>query len=508
MAIHTFAAVDVGSYELGLKIFEISRGKGIREVDHLERRIDLGSDTFYTGKISHRHVLQVGEVLRDFHSIMETYRCEDYKAYGTSAIREMTNASLVLRQWEQMSGIHVDVISNSEQRFLDYKSVASRGQQFNDFIKESCAIVDIGGGSLQISWFDEDRLSATQNMPLGVLRLYDRVRQIDARTDQFEGLVEEIVGAQIETFKKLYLGARKIHNLIIIDDHMSNFMQSRGMEIVSAEKLQVLLSQTRESSLHNIGSSLGLSDEALNLLYITGIMVNYICRSFGADKIWGTGVTLCDGIAYEYAEKHRILPPSHDFDEDILACTSEISKRYMGSETRSDTLENIATKIFDATKKIHGMGAREKLLLRISARLHDCGKYISMANIGECGYDIIMATEIIGLSHKEREIVANVVRYNHSEFVYYEEQENVTDLDLDSYMTITNLTAILQLANGLDRSHKQKFGDIRIQVRGDKMVITVRQGVDITLEKGMIKHRADFFEEVLGLTPVIRQSNR
>ena len=72
----------------------------------------------------------------------------------------------------------------------------------------------------------------------------------------------------------------------------------------------------------------------------------------------------------------------------------------------------------------------------IAALLHDCGKYISMVNLGECSYSIVMATEIIGLSHKEREIVANVVKYNHQEFDYYEELGTTTTLDPQAYLTI------------------------------------------------------------------------
>ncbi len=117
-----------------------------------------------------------------------------------------------------------------------------------------------------------------------------------------------------------------------------------------------------------------------------------------------------------------------------------------------------------------------------------------------------MSTEIIGLSHIEREIVANVVKFNHSDFIYFEEQQNASDLDEAAYQTIAKLTAILRIANGLDRSHKQKFGDIRVHIQGDRMILTVQAGIDITLEKGMISHRADFFEEVFGLTPVIKQA--
>ena len=98
----------------------------------------------------------------------------------------------------------------------------------------------------------------------------------------------------------------------------------------------------------------------------------------------------------------------------------------MGSRKRSETLEQIAMNIFEAMKKIHGLDKRAGLLLRLAALLHDCGKYISLANLGECSYNIIMSTEIIGLSHTEREIVANVVKYNHLEFDYYESMNKGT----------------------------------------------------------------------------------
>ena len=75
---------------------------------------------------------------------------------------------------------------------------------------------------------------------------------------------------------------------------------------------------------------------------------------------------------------------------------------------------NLCLNIFDSMKKVHGMGARERLLLQIAALLHDCGKYISMGNVSECSYQIIMSTDIIGLSSLERQMLACAVRYNTS----------------------------------------------------------------------------------------------
>ncbi len=89
----TFAAIDVGSYELAMKIFEISAKSGIREIDHIRHRIDLGTDTYANGKISNERVDELCRVLRDYGEIMKGYRVDAYKAYGTSAIRDAEVAS-------------------------------------------------------------------------------------------------------------------------------------------------------------------------------------------------------------------------------------------------------------------------------------------------------------------------------------------------------------------------------------------------------------------------------
>ena len=147
----TFAAIDVGSYELAMKIFEISAKSGIREIDHIRHRIDLGTDTYANGKISNERVDELCRVLRDYGEIMKGYRVDAYKAYGTSAIREMDNRMILLDQIAQRTGITIECISNSEQRFLDYKSIASKGDVFNRIIEKGTAIVDIGGGTADIA---------------------------------------------------------------------------------------------------------------------------------------------------------------------------------------------------------------------------------------------------------------------------------------------------------------------------------------------------------------------
>ena len=191
-----FAAIDVGSYELAMKVFTISRSGGMKEVDHVRHRIEIGTDTYMTGKISKAHMDELCEVLLDFKKIMGTYKVDDYRAYGTSALRESENMTIILEQIRNRTGIEINVISNSEQRFLNYKAVASKGADFDRIIEKSTAIVDIGGGSMQISIFNKDSLVTTQNLKLGVLRLRGRLRKLQAGSLHFEELVEEMVNNQ------------------------------------------------------------------------------------------------------------------------------------------------------------------------------------------------------------------------------------------------------------------------------------------------------------------------
>ena len=162
------------------------------------------------------------------------------------------------------------------------------------------------------------------------------------------------------------------------------------------------------------------------------------------------------------------------------------------------------------------MGKRERLLLQIAVLLHACGKFISMKNSNECAYNIIMSTEIIGLSHLEREIVANVVRYNIRDFdydhVHLEEgvfRSGMTEMDIGKVnIIIAKLTAILRLANSMDRSHLQKLVGCRMSVKENKLIITTDYAGDISLERMSFEQKADFFEEIYGIRPILKQKRK
>ena len=510
MAVRTFAAIDVGSYELGMKIFEFSGKGNVKEIDHIRHSIELGTDTYQNGIITTDHMDELCDVLSDFSSIMRSYRVDDYKAYGTSAIRETKNTEIIAEQIKLRTGIRLDVLSNSEQRFLHYKAAAIKGSRFDEFIREGCAIVDIGGGSIQISLFDNEALVTTQNIRLGVLRAMDMLAALQPKTRDMEGILKELVDNQLQVFRKLYLKGRSIKNLILIDDYVSTMLYHKGSKDRSftSEGFKEMYMKLRTMTKGEISKEYGINEETVPLLLPALTLVGRVIKITKAENVWSPGISLCDGMAYEYAEKEKLVRYRHDFENDIIACAKAMSKRYQGNEDRNALIEQVACDLFDATRKIHGMGKRDKLLLRIASLLNDCGRYVSIEAGAECGYDIIMATEMIGLSHTEREIVANIVRFNKMQFEYYGEIAAESLIDKGSYLKIAKLSALFRIADGICRSYRTKVNDVRFSVKGDELVVNVYTVDDIDLEQGFFFRKASLFEEVFSIRPVLKYKRR
>ena len=128
-----------------------------------------------------------------------------------------------------------------------------------------------------------------------------------------------------------------------------------------------------------------------------------------------------------------------------------------------------------------------------------------MSQSAECSYNIIMATEVIGLSHMEREILANIVRFNSGNVMPFEELAVSSLLERTEYMTIIKLTAILRMANALDRSHKQKIKEIKVNIKDNHTIqIVVDSPEDLTLEQALFKEKTELFEEVYSLKPILK----
>ncbi len=513
-----FAAIDVGSYEIGMKIFELSRKNGVKEIDYIRHRIDLGTDSYNTGKLSYERMDELCSVLKGFKEIMDSYHADSYRAFGTSAIRETDNTKVILDQIKLRTGLTVLPLSNSEQRFLDYKSVALKSRDFHNIISSGTAFIDIGGGSTQVSLFDSSKLIASVNLRLGILRLRRSLKELAPASYNYEELLSELIENEIHTLKKMYLKKLEIRNIIVVDDHLPYILyklsengidrtalnrDNAGRSVTAAQFVR-FIDTLKQMSGEQVAKEVGIPMESASLLIPSAFIIKHMIKTMGAEKIYVPGVSLSDGIAYDYAEKNKIIRSDHDFGLDIISSVENISARYRGSQNTGDLLSKSALAVFDGMKKYHGLDGRGRLLLEIASRLRDVGRFVSLASPGSCAFPIIMGTEIIGLSHLEREMVAVIVSSSYPKDLSYEDVME-TGFDEKNYITVVKLTAILRLSSGMVRNYKRKFNGVKAAVKDKELIITVDTEDDIALERGLFFEKTGLFEEVFGLKPVLRK---
>ena len=115
---------------------------------------------------------------------------------------------------------------------------------------------------------------------------------------------------------------------------------------------------------------------------------------------------------------------------------------------------------------------------------------------------------MIGLSHAEREIVANIVRFNKTQFRYYNEVATTSLIDKENYIKIAKLSAMFRIADGVCRSYRTKVNDVRFSVKGNELIINVFTVDDIDLEQGFFYRKASLFEEVFSVKPVLKYKRR
>ena len=513
MAVKMFAAVTIGSTETELKIFEFTARRGMKEIEWVSTRLNLGVDAYSMGRISRDNIEELCKVLLDFKRIMNGYKVDAYKICATSAFRESRNMTIMRDYIEKQTGLKIDVLSNSEQRFVDYKSIASVTTEFETIIQNPAAIVDIGGNSTQISLFDKDKLITTQNIRVGSLTTRERLAPLEKNREHFASMIEEILNHELAGFAKLYQKDRQIKNLIIVGGNLMELMRSfakanRKITSITRAQFDEMYDRIIHMSQSEIAATFGIEADQSGMVIPSMIFCRCMMENFGSETLWLPGISISDGLAYDYGVKNRLISSCHSFEEDIIAAARSISKRYKCSQAHIRNLEEIGLQVFDKLKNVHGMGKRERLLLQISIILHNCGKFISLEDVSECAYNIIMATEIIGLSHIEREQIAYTVKYNTSRFVYYDEQTIRSALSRDEYLVVAKLTAILRLVNALDRTHKQKCKDVTVTLREHELKILVASQEDLSLEIGTFREKAEFFEEVFNVHPVIKQKKQ
>lgn len=504
----TYAAIVIGSKNIIMRVYNISSGQ-IRRIDSIRHEYELGKEAYTKKHITFEQIEEICTVLLDFKNRLTEYGADKYTCYGTSVIRRASNQYAVLNHIKIRTGMDVIMLSNSEIRFLMYKGIQLSDLDFDTVIQKNTAILDMGSGSVQVSLFDKKTLYMTQNLDIGTAKVRELLETVENNTLNYYSVLEEYIEYEIDSFRSSFLKDKQIKNVITIGADIAHFRKivpelALGT-LIHYDQINYIYKKIRRASYQDLSLQYGLTGEEARTMVPSLIIYKLFLEESRADTVYICDTNLCDGSVVDYAQKKKKIEIVHDFYQDIIASARYIGKRYRYNKAHAEYVRTLCLEIFDHSAKFHGLSARDRLVLEIAAFLHDIGKYVNMNDPGRNGYQLILSTEIMGLSRREREELANIVLYNTVDIP--DSDENNSAFWQEEYLRIAKLSSILRLANALDRSHKQKYQNISMARKGKDLVITVESRMDITLEINLFEKKARGFREILGIRPILKQKN-
>lgn len=503
------AAIELGSHALSMKIVEVGKNMEIRTLESLRKSVDLGRDSFATGWVSFETLVETCEVLKGFKKLMGDYNVKTYRAVATTAVREARNREYIVDQVKLKTGLDIDVIDNSTERYFAYSALREHLPNYGDIRKEGGIIADIGFGSSQVYMQRGGRLEVSLNLKLGSLRVKEILSALEGRTLNFPKVLEEFIDGKIDTVE-FFKNREYFRNIVLIggDTRMISKLNHRingdkKKNYVMRKDFDEFYREVLYKSPQAIMKELELEFESAEILLPTIMIFKKFFDRTAADRFFTPLITILDGLAVDICRKKLIGEEKDELEKDALSLTRSIAGKFRYDKAHAEDVEKKALLIFDETRKLHGLGQRERLLLQLAAIMHDCGKFISNNEHYLQSYNIVLASEIPGVTRGEQEIIANVARY-HSGIGPENSHPNFEALDDQSRLVVAKLSAIIRIADALDRSHKQKVKDMKVEWESSRLTVKVESLQDMLLEEWTFESKAEFFKTVFGVIPEIK----
>ena len=164
-----FGAIDIGTNAARLLIASVDRIEGqlqLRKLAYYRVALRLGEDVFDKGKISPKKAQHFIQTIQAFQLLAQTHEVDFLRAVATSAMREASNAKKISKQILAQTGIQIEIISGDEEAQLIFNSF-----DLLQLHKQQFVVVDVGGGSTEISVFENGQKVAARSFELGTLRI-------------------------------------------------------------------------------------------------------------------------------------------------------------------------------------------------------------------------------------------------------------------------------------------------------------------------------------------------
>jgi len=498
------AAIDIGTNSVHMIVVRVHPDRSFEVIDREKEMVRLGAGGLDGRQLTREAMNAALQALSKFAALAKSHKVDQVLAAATSATREAENGGAFLRAIERKTGIRPRIITGTEEARLIHLAAV-----YGVDTQKAAVVIDIGGGSVEITLGSGREVQFARSFKVGVIRLTERFvdadpigsraerKMADFIREQTRRYVEQIVK---QGFDRVIGTSGTILSLGAVATALDKGEapdEVRNLR-VPAKSLRRLRRTAVELDLEERLHLPGLDPRRADLMVAGAVLLDTVLRELGAEEITLCDLALREGLVLDYIHQHRRDIVRVDRYPDVRQrSTIELAERCRWEADHSRQVAAIAVALFDQTVSLHGLGAREREWLEYAALLHDIGNHISYERHHRHSYYLIKNGDLRGFEPEEIDVIALVARY-HRRATPKKDHEGLRDLDAPTRQAVKVLAAFLRIAETLDRSRHGVVQGLVARQRAGELRIGVKASGDAELELWAAQRQAPALEEALG----------
>jgi exopolyphosphatase/guanosine-5'-triphosphate,3'-diphosphate pyrophosphatase len=500
--------LDMGASAIRLIVAEIDAKRSVRVIEEASRGVLLGRDTFAGGAIRSQTVDAALDALAGFRRIMDGYGVANIRAVATSAVREARNADMFLDRIQRRTNIQFEIINEAEESRLVYLAVRHALRKGAAFKAARALLIEVGGGSTSLTVLRRGQPTRSGVYALGSVRLR---QQLDLRRHTHElqvALLKRYIANVVEEIR-LEMPLDRITQVValggdvrFVASQLTDSEPEPDVRDVGRAQFLAFCDEVERLDEDAVVDRFRLPAVESEALLPALLIYRTLLSETAARSLVVSSASLRAGVVLDFAEpKNRLT--AEDFEHQVLASADTLGHRYRFDRDHGHHVAMLATQLFEQLRAEHGLGDRERLLLQVSALLHDIGIYVSLRAHHRHSQYILAASQIFGLSDEETAIVSNIARY-HRRGLPQDSHVPFIALDRTDRLIVNKLAAILRVVNALDAEHAQKVRSVHLIRQGSSWILELDGDGDLTMEQLATTARSDMFAQIYGPQLVVR----
>jgi exopolyphosphatase/guanosine-5'-triphosphate,3'-diphosphate pyrophosphatase len=493
------AAIDVGTNTIRLVVVEVEPDGNYRVIDEEREMTRLGRGLYRTGRIGRAPMERSLETLCKMRKIADGLGAAPVRAVATAAVREAANGQAFRREAQRRCGVRIESISPEEEAQLAFKSAM---RHFTPGAG-AFAAVDIGGGSIEVVLVADGVVHAVHSLPLGAVRLTERYCRSDPLRKRdwkrlkraIDRAMDAVIGDPPFTADVIVGSGGTFTNLgeMIQAEREGRLAQIRGY-VMTRGDLGRLLDRLRETPLAQRRRMGGLNPKRADIIVAGAAAVSRLAKRLGTRRIVINDRGIRDGLIVSMIEDMGLADAKATATLDRMDSVREFARKCRSNERHCRQVADVATGIFDALQEPFEIPAGGRDILEAGALLHDVGYLINHARHHKHAYHLIMHGDLRGFSPGEVELIANVARYHRRAFPK-KSHSAFRRLDRADRRLVRQLSGILRVADGLDRTHGQSVTGVRADVTDARVRLHVAASEDPVVDVADAYRKSRLFEK-------------